>query len=127
MIVYCFHVILHDPDHPDQLRIDLSSNSPQKLIQIVEYCPKTEPQTFGKTDFNTFVKSQTFIMGLEETAWGKMTVMTVGSFHVFAKVCTLTCVLQIKIQVFPETSICIFFVSAIYFLLEDRYVRRFFE
>ena len=78
MIFYGFHVISHDPDHPDQLRIDLSSILPQKLTQIVEYCRKTEPQTSGKTDFNTFVKSRTFIMGLEETAWGKMTVMTVG-------------------------------------------------
>ena len=102
MICYCYHVLLHDPDHPDQLRIDLSSILPQKLIQIVEYCRKTEPQTFGKTDFNTFVKSQTFIMGLEEAAWGKMTVMTVGSFHVFAHIVTLTSVLRVKVHVFQK-------------------------
>jgi hypothetical protein len=35
-------------------------------------------------------------MGLEETDWGKMSVMTVGSFQVFIKNVTLTCVLQVK-------------------------------
>jgi len=42
-------------------------------------------------------------MGLEETAWGKMIVMTVGSFHVFAKIVTLTGVLHVKAHVFPKT------------------------
>ena len=101
------HVILHDPDHPDQLRIDLSSILPQKLVQIVEYCRNAEAHTFGKTDFNIFVKSQTFIMGLEETAWGKMTVMTVGSFHIFVIIVTLICFLQVKAHVSPKTSISI--------------------
>ena len=103
-------MIFHDPDHPDQLQIDLSSILPQKLIQIVEYCRKAEPQTFGKTDFNTFVKSQTFIMGLEETAGGKMTVMTVGSFHVFIKRVTLICNLQVKVYVFQKKTM-VFIVS----------------
>ena len=31
------------------------------------------------------------MMGLEETAWGKMTVMTMGTFQVFAENDTLTC------------------------------------
>ena len=105
---YCFHVILNDPGHPDQLRIALSSILPQKLTQIVEHCPKTEPQSFGKTDFNTFVKSETFIMGLQETAWGKMTEMTVGSFHVFTEIVTLTSVLHVKAHIFLKTSIFTF-------------------
>ena len=42
-------------------------------------------------------------MGLWETAWGKMSVMTVGSFHVFTKIVTLTCVLQVKLHFFEKT------------------------
>ena len=61
-------------------------------------------------DFNTFVKSGRFIMVLWETGWGKMTVMTVGSFHVFIKIVTLTRVLQVKVHVFPKTSIFVFSV-----------------
>jgi hypothetical protein len=55
-------------DNPNQLQIDSASNLPQKLHQIVEYCPKTEPQTSDKMDFNTFVKNVMFMMGLKETA-----------------------------------------------------------
>ena len=53
-----------------------------------------------------------------------MSVMTVGSFHVSIKIVTSTCVLQVKVHVFPKTSIFIFSVWTIYFSLEDRYVRR---
>ena len=63
-------------------------------------------------------------MVLWETGWGKMTVMTVGSFHGFIKIVTLTRVLHVEVHVFPKTSILIFFVETIYFSLEDRYVRR---
>ena len=52
-------------DNPSQLRIDLASNLPQKLRQIVKYCPKTEPQTSEKMDFNTFVKKPYFYDGFE--------------------------------------------------------------
>ena len=41
-------------------------------------------------------------MGLWGTAWGKMCIMTVGSFQVFIKNVTLTRVLQVKINVFPK-------------------------
>ena len=58
-------------------------------------------------DFNTFVKNLTFMMGLWETNWGKMTGMTMGSFQVFMKNVTLTRVLQVKVHVFPKTSIFI--------------------
>ena len=41
-------------------------------------------------------------MGLEEADWGKMSVMTVGTFQVFVKNVTLTCVLHVKTNVFPK-------------------------
>ena len=78
----------------------------------------------NKMNFNTSVTNLTFIMDLEETAWGKMFVMTVGSFQVFIKIVTLTRDLQFKVYVFPKTSIWGFSVSRIYFSLEDRHVRR---
>ena len=74
--------------------------------------------------FNTFVKNARFIMVLWETGWGKMTVMTVGSFHVFIKIVTLTRALQGKFHVFPKTLIFMFSVQIIYLSLEDVYVRR---
>ena len=58
-------------------------------------------------EIDTFVKNSTFIMVLKETGWGKMSVMTVGSFQVFVKIVTL---MQVKVHVFPKTSILIFFV-----------------
>ena len=63
----------------------------------------------GKVDSNTFVKHLIYIMGLGEIAWGKMTVMTVGSFQVFIKRVTLTRVPQVKVHDFPKTSIFILF------------------
>ena len=61
-------------------------------------------------DFITFVKNGRFIMVLWETGWGKMTVMTVGSFQVFIKIVTLTRVLQVKVNVFRKKLIFIFSV-----------------
>ena len=60
-----------------------------------------------KLEINTFVNNSYFSMGLEETAWGKMSVMTVGSFQVFIKRVTLTRVLQVKVNVLPKTSMFI--------------------
>ena len=59
--------------------------------------------------FNTCVENVHFIMVLWETAWGKMTVKTIGSVHVFIKVVTLTCLLQVNGRVFPKLLIFIFF------------------
>ena len=61
-------------------------------------------------------------MVLWETGWGKMTVMTVGSFHVFIKIVTLTRVLQVRVHVFPKTSIFIFSVQTCDSSLGDIYV-----
>ena len=94
-------------DHFDPVRIEHSSKLPQDLRQIVEYVAGNGSHTFEKITFNTFVKKRTCIMGLWETSWGKMTVMTVGSFQVFIKNVTLTCVFQVEVHVFPKTSICI--------------------
>ena len=44
----------------------------------------------GKMDSNTFVQHITFIMVLRGIVWGKMSVMTVGSFQVFINNVTLT-------------------------------------
>ena len=57
---------------------------------------------------NTSADTSTFIRGLGETVWGKISVMTVGSFHLFIKVMTSTCVLQIKAIMSPKTSILVF-------------------
>ena len=64
-------------------------------------------------------------MGLEETAWGQLFVMSVGSFQVFIKIMTLICVVQAKVNVSPKSSIFIFSVYTIYFSLENTHdVRR---
>ena len=77
---------------------------------------------FGKKmEINTFVKNWTFVMGLWETAWGTMSVMTVGSFQVFIKKLTLAHALQVKVHVFPKTSIFIFSFKTINSSSEDRY------
>ena len=96
--------------HSNLVRVEFSINLPQKLRQLVEDGPGNESQTFGKMDFNTFVKNCTSIGALWESAWGKMSVMTVGSFQVFIKIITLICNLQVKVHVFPKTSISMFFV-----------------
>ena len=72
-------------DHFNPVRIGNSLKLQQKLRKFIEYCPGNEPQTFGKMDFKTFVKNLTFLMGLGGTVQGKMSVMTMGSFHVFIK------------------------------------------
>ena len=61
-------------------------------------------------DSNTFIKNSTFIMGLWETDWGKMSVSTVGSFHVLTAIMTLACVLQIKVYVCLKLLIFVFSV-----------------
>ncbi len=63
-----------------------------------------------KVEINTSVQNPTFIMGLDEAVWGKMTVMTVGSFQVFMKIVTSTRVLHVRVHVFQKTSIFIFSV-----------------
>ena len=56
----------------------------------------------GKTKINTFAKHSTFSTGLQETLWGKMSVMTMGSFHIFTKIVSLTCFLQVKVLISPK-------------------------
>ena len=54
-------------------------------------------------NLNTLIKNFTSIVDLGETVWGNMSVMTMGSFHVFTKIVTLTCVLQVKLNFFKKT------------------------
>ena len=65
----------------------------------------------GKVDSNTFVKNLTLMMDLKETVWGKMFVMTMGSFQFFIKIVTLTCVLLVEVHVFqicaPSSISCL--------------------
>ena len=42
-------------------------------------------------------------MGLWETVWGKMTVMTVGSFHDFTQIMALTFVLHVKVMILMKS------------------------
>ncbi len=111
-----FHILVFLPsptppkgswDSNDPFRIQLSSNLPQKPVQIVRYCFKFESQTFEKITFNIFVKNWTFIGVSSQTGWGKMSVMTVGSFQIFIKNVTLTRVLQVRVHIFSKTSIFI--------------------
>ena len=90
--------------------IGFSSKLPHQLHHVVKYYFKSEPQTLEKMNFATSVKNQTFMVGVGETVWGKMSVMTVGSFQGFMKNVTETRVLQVKVNAFPKTSICIFSV-----------------
>ena len=61
-----------------------------------------------KTDLNTSVKNSSFSMGLEETACGKMCVLTVGSFHVFTELVTSICNLHVNVQIFRKIFILMF-------------------
>ena len=66
IINLCFFDFWGSWDHANLVRIELSSKLPQELDEIVEYCPKTEAQTFGNMDFNTFVNNIFLLMGLGE-------------------------------------------------------------
>ncbi len=68
------------------------------------------PLLAGKSKTDTSIQNTTFIMVSGETVWGKMSVMTVGSFQVFIKRVTLTRVLHVKVNVFPNTLIFMFSV-----------------
>ena len=68
------------------------------------------PGLLDKMDFNAFVPNSTVIMVLLGIVWGKMSVMTVGAFHVFIKIVTLIGVLQVNVHVFPKTSASMFSV-----------------
>ena len=57
-----------DPwDHANLVRIEFSSNLPQKLCQITEYCPGDEPKTFGKHGFQHFFQKLSFYYGFLRT------------------------------------------------------------
>ena len=101
-----------DPwDRFNLVRIQLSSKLPQELLrEIIEYCLGNEYQTFGEMDFNNFCKKSYVIVGLEEIVYGKMTVMTVGSFHAFIKIMTSTGALHVRVHIFTKTHISIFSV-----------------
>ena len=49
----------------------------------------------AKLTINTFVKHASSFCVFMGTDWGKMSVMTVGSFQAFMKTMTFTCVLQV--------------------------------
>ena len=54
-------------------------------------------------DFNIFVKHKSFIMVLNEIVWGKVSILTAGSFHVLTEIVTLICDLQVKVQIIRKT------------------------
>ena len=58
-------------------------------------------------NLKTFVKNCTFIVDLIETVWGNMSVMTVGTFHVFTKMLTSTCVLQVNPDFLKSTQFAV--------------------
>ena len=74
-----------------------------------------------KSGFQHLCQNCAFVMVLWETVWGTMCVMTVGSFQLFIKHVTLTCVLHVKVNVLPKTLISMFSVQAIDSSLDDRY------
>ena len=64
-------------------------------------------------------------MVLGETAWGKMSVMTMGSFHVFIQIATLTCVFQVKLMFFQIYNFAVSLYKP-FILLKETYMRSFF-
>jgi hypothetical protein len=89
------------------VRIELSSNLPQKICKIVEFRAGNESFSFRKMDSDTSVKNLVCIMGVEGIVWGpdwgNMCVLTMGSLQVFMKAMTLISVSQVKLHVFPKT------------------------
>jgi hypothetical protein len=59
-------------DHSNPVWTELSSNLSGKLVHLFAYCLTTEPQTFGKMDFNTFDQKITSMVALTETIRCKM-------------------------------------------------------
>ena len=74
--------------------------------------------------FNTFVEKLSFIVGLEETVWGKMIGMIVGSFHVFIKSHDSDLCFAGQSPCFPENLDFHFLCLNNLFLFGDSYERR---
>ena len=83
-----------DPNNP--FRTEMLWNSPQVLTNMVGDCPESEPC------LNTFINNCTFTIDLGEPVSGNMSVMTIGSFHVFTEIVTLTCLLHVKFRFFKN-------------------------
>ena len=56
---------------------------------------------------NAWINNCTLTIDLGELVFGNMSVMTVGSFHVFTDIVTLTCVLQVKLHFQNRYLLCI--------------------
>ena len=80
---------------------------PRFFSKIHLFCFFFKFTLFRKNGLQHFCQKQTVMMGFWGIFWGKMSVMTAGSFQVSRRIVTLTDVLQVKVHAFPKTSICI--------------------
>ncbi len=87
---------------------DFLANSSFHVFQVAHVA--------GKSEIDTSVQNSNSIGVSKETVWGRMSVMTVGSFQVFINFMTLRGMLHVKVNVFQKTMILIFFVQNHLFL-----------
>lgn len=55
----------------DLVRVEFALTLPHKLHEIIEYCPKTEPQTFEKHEFQHVCLKLNFDYGLKRNHLGQ--------------------------------------------------------
>jgi len=87
-------------EHFNLVRIELSSICRRNFVNSLNIVPKLRPRLLKKRIL-ALCQKLTFIMVLRDTAWGKMSVMTVGSFHVFMEEAAWTCVYSSKFMFHP--------------------------
>ena len=63
---------------------------------------------------NTFAENWTCLVVLKETAWGKMFVLTVGSFHIFIKMWLWHVFYMSKSMFSPKHKLSCFFINDLF-------------
>ena len=80
---------------------------PQCLVVNLEGCSYIQQKALTLTE-NGFVKNRTFKLCLEQTAQGKMTARTIGSFHVFGKKRDFPCIYQSNLTFWGTPPLFVF-------------------
>ena len=84
---------------------------PQKHCKTVEYDFNTEHYTFGNMNLNTSVKSSTVLLVLKGTVWGKVSVVTMGSFDIFTGMVTKIWFLHGQFDLSGSMTSLLFFIN----------------
>jgi hypothetical protein len=87
---------------PERIGIKFVAETTSTYYRILY--PKRAPD-FCKNESQHFCKNMSLSLGFMGNVWGKMFLMTVGSFCDFMQIWTLTCVLQAKVNTFFPNSI----------------------